>query len=678
MSNPISMFSATPLKGMVPLNVTFINQSTNSSNWLWNFGDNTTSTVQNPTHQYTTSGIYTVSLTVTNINGSNKLTKKKYIRVLSNIILPIPSFSATPLYGASPLVVKFKDTSGGVPNKWLWDFGDKIKSSIQNPTHVYSLEGTYTVKLTATNNRGSKTITKTEYITVLDPADIPIAKFSASVLVGFPPLTIPFIDESIGNNLSWSWNFGDGSTSNLQNPSHIFTQSGVYTICLMVKNNAGSDIASRLNYINVLFVQQKPVSSFNASPLTGTVPIPINFMDTSINLPKKWLWDFGDGIKSNVQYPIHTYSSSGSFNVKLQVSNDAGHNTLVKEDYIIVLPAAITPIASFFGAPITGSFPLSVDFTDASLNTPTNWFWDFGDGTSSSLQNPNHVYTIIGTYNVSLTVLNNAGSNILTRPGYVNVISDNLIPNANFIGYPLIVNINSAVAFTDLSTNNPTSWLWNFGDGATSTVQNPSHSYSTLGMYYTVTLVVTNTYGTDTLILNDYIYVSSSSVLQANFKATPLIGPPGIVVSFFDLSTGNPIGWLWNFGDGGTSTLKNPTHLYDVAGIYNVTLRASTLFNNNTLIMSNYINITNVSLPVAAFSGTPLTGISGVVVTFTDLSLGNPTVWLWNFGDGTSSNLRNPVKTFLNVGFYTINLTVTNSYGKNTLIKNNYIRVTQF
>jgi len=677
--NITASFVASPLTGILPLTVNFIDNSTGSpTNWLWNFGDGTTSTVQGPVHIYNVAGIYNITLKVTNISGTNTLIKKKYIKVLSTINLPVASFNASPLFGAWPLVVKFVDTSTNSPNKWIYDFGDKIISNVQNPTHIYTFEGTYTVKLTVYNNKGCNSITKTEYITVLNRADIPVASFKANILRGFPPLKITFTDTSINAPTSWLWNFGDGTGSILQNPIHNYTKSGIYTVAFTAINNAGSDTTSKLNYINILFVQQIPIASFFANPLSGTAPIPINFVDTSTNTPKKWLWNFGDGIKSDVRFPIHTYSTSGSFDITLKVSNDAGSNTLVKSGYVNILPAVISPIASFFATPLTGTFPLTVDFTDASANAPTNWLWDFGDNTTSMVQNPSHIYNISGVYSVSLTVLNNAGSNVLTRPGYINVTSNNLIPHADFVASPLIVDIGTSVVFTDLSTNNPTSWSWDFGDDNTSILQNPTHSYSGLNTYYTVTLVASNTFGSDTLILNNYIYVTSDSVLQANFKGSPLIGPPGITISFFDLSGGNPVTWIWDFGDGGTSTIQNPTHLYSIGGLYTVSLTISDLINNNTFIINNYINITNVTLPVANFSATPLIGVTGFVVTFTDLSLGDPVIWLWNFGDGTSSNLQNPVKSFTSVGFYTISLTVTNSYGKNTFIKNNYINVTQF
>jgi PKD repeat protein len=675
----ITSFTALPTSGNIPLTVLFNDTSSgNPTNWLWNFGDNSSSTVQNPSHIYTNPGIYTVKLSVTNVNSTNFLIKKNYIKVLSVINPPVTSFKATPLYGAYPLVVKFIDTSINNPTKWLWDFGDRITSTYKNPTHIYSFEGIYTVKLISSNSGGTSSLIKTEYITVFSPSNIPISIFNGTPLSGFPPLSITFTDKSENNPTNWLWDFGDNTTSTLQNPTHVYNLSGKYNVSLVSTNKAGSNKSTKLNYINVLLVQNIPVSSFYASPLTGNSPLTVSFIDTSINNPTKWLWSFGDNINSNIQYPLHIYNTSGIYNVKLTTSNNAGSNSIIKEGYITVLPQVITPIASFFATPLTGIFPLTVDFTDTSSNNPVGWSWNFGDNTSSSVQNPSHIYTISGIYTVSLTAFNNAGNNILTRVNYINVTSNTIIPYANFVATPLIVNVGNIVNFTDLSNNNPTTWLWDFGDGNTSILKNPTHTYSTLGMYYTIKLTASNAFGSNTIIKNDYIYVSSASILKSNFNATPLLGPPGVTVSFYDLSTGNPTSWLWNFGDGGTSNVKNPTHFYETSGIYSVTLTVTNFNNNDTLVINNYINITFVSLPVATFIATPLSGTNSVTTTFTDLSLGNPTIWLWNFGDGTTSNLRNPTKTYTIPGFYTVSLTATNTYGSNTLIKNSYIFVSQF
>jgi serine protease len=169
------------------------------------------------------------------------------------------------------------------------------------------------------------------------------------------------------------------------------------------------------------------------------------------------------------------------------------------------------PVAAFSGTPTSGTYPLTVTFTDASTYTPTSWSWDFGDGSTSTVQNPSHIYTAAGTFTVALTATNAYGSNTLTKTGYITVTAPNTNPPvAAFSGTPTSGTIPLTVTFTDASTNTPTSWSWNFGDGSTSTVQNPSHIYTTAGTY-SVALTATNAYGSNTLTKSSYITASAAT-----------------------------------------------------------------------------------------------------------------------------------------------------------------------
>jgi PKD repeat protein len=178
-------------------------------------------------------------------------------------------------------------------------------------------------------------------------------------------------------------------------------------------------------------------------------------------------------------------------------------------DYITV---NTEPNADFAGNPTSGCAPLTVQFTDKStgcpsdptLGKPTGWKWDFGDGGISTLQHPSHTYANVGTYNVTLTVTNNCGSDTATKTDYIKVADVN--PTADFIGTPPIGCAPLTVNFNDTSTGGPTSWQWDFGDGGTSTLQHPSHTYASPGTY-TVKLTVTNNCGADTAVKEQYIVV---------------------------------------------------------------------------------------------------------------------------------------------------------------------------
>jgi PKD repeat protein len=252
---PVSDFSANVTSGTAPLTVQFTDLSTNSPNaWAWDFGDNGTSSVKNPSHQYTSAGTYTVKLTASNANGTGTTaTKTGYITVTAPGPTPVSDFSANVTSGTAPLTVQFTDLSTNSPNAWAWDFGDNGTSGVQNPSHQYTSAGTYTVKLTASNANGTgTTATKTGYITVSSAGPTPVSDFSANVTSGVAPLTVQFTDLSTNSPNAWAWDFGDNGTSGVQNPSHQYTSAGTYTVKLTASNTNGTGTtATKTGYITV-------------------------------------------------------------------------------------------------------------------------------------------------------------------------------------------------------------------------------------------------------------------------------------------------------------------------------------------------------------------------------------------------------------------------------------------
>uniref|UniRef100_UPI0034E08AB1 PKD domain-containing protein n=1 Tax=Methanosarcina spelaei TaxID=1036679 RepID=UPI0034E08AB1 len=240
---------------------------------------------------------------------------------------PVAAFSASPTSGNAPLSVKFTDKSTGKPNKWKWSFGDGTSSTAKNPTHKYSKAGKYTVKLTVTNVAGSNTETKSKYITVTTTSQAPTAVFYASPKSGNAPLSVKFTDKSTGKPTKWKWDFGDGTSSTSQNPTHKYSKAGKYTVKLTVTNAVGSNTLTKSKYIIVTATSQTPVADFWGSPLSGNVPLKVTFTETSKGSPTKWRWDFGDGTYSTQKSPVHTYSAAGTYTVKLTATNAAGSNT---------------------------------------------------------------------------------------------------------------------------------------------------------------------------------------------------------------------------------------------------------------------------------------------------------------------------------------------------------------
>ncbi|AKB53319.1 Chitin binding protein [Methanosarcina barkeri MS] len=330
-SSPVAAFSAAPTTGKAPLKVKFTDTSTRTpTKWIWDFGDGSKSFHQNPTHKYSKAGVYTVSLTAKNAAGSNTVTKTEYIKVITK---PVAAFSASSTSGKVPLKVKFTDTSTGIPAKWVWKFGDGSKSYHQNPVHKYSKAGVYTVSLTVKNAKGSNTVTKSKYITVTAK---PVASFSASPTSGKTPLNVKFTDKSTGSPTKWKWDFGDGTKSFHQNPTHKYSKAGKYTVTLKVTNAVGINTATKSKYITVTGTSQAPTADFWGWPLSGKAPLKVKFTETSKGSPTSWKWDFGDGKYSTEKSPTHTYSSAGTYTVKLIATNEAGSSTKSKWKYIKV------------------------------------------------------------------------------------------------------------------------------------------------------------------------------------------------------------------------------------------------------------------------------------------------------------------------------------------------------
>ncbi|AKB51075.1 Chitin binding protein [Methanosarcina barkeri str. Wiesmoor] len=252
-------------------------------------------------------------------------------KIFQNPIVPVAAFFGSPNSGKAPLKVQFYDKSTGSPTFWFWKFGDGSKSYLQNPVHKYSKAGTYTVSLTVKNAKGKNTVTKTNYIKVITKS---VAAFSATPSSGKAPLNVKFTDKSTGSPTKWKWDFGDGSKSFHQNPTHKYSKAGVYTVSLTVKNAKGSNTVTKTGYITVA---AKPVAAFSASPSSGKAPLKVKFTDKSTGTPAKWIWDFGDGSKSFHQNPVHKYSKKGTYSVSLTVNNAVGRNAVTKTKYIKVV-----------------------------------------------------------------------------------------------------------------------------------------------------------------------------------------------------------------------------------------------------------------------------------------------------------------------------------------------------
>lgn len=617
----------------VPLEVNFADSSTSAqtiTSWHWDFGDGATSSQQNPTHTYTTTGMFTVTLIIEDDLGCrDTVIRPNYIFVSTP---PTANFTGGPFQICAGAIVQFTDLSTNA-NEWYWDFGNMTFSTEQNPEHEWNDTGYFDITLTAFNNGCPDTFQIPDYVYLLPPVSEFEYLQSCSA-----PYTVEFIDESIGA-FTYNWDFGDGTSSTLSAPIHTFPSTGLYTVMLTVTSDTNN--CSNTSEADIEITD--PQANFSAVNNSGCGPLTVDFTDQSADAVS-WLWNFGDGGTSGLQNPTHTYISAGIYDVRLIVTDIYGcRDTLLVSGVVNV--SGSTPDFELVSS--SGCDSLEAVFADLSTppGTVLQWYWDFGDGTTSSQQNPTHYYHTGGLYTVSLTIDDNAGCTYTeTKPDYVYY---DPYPDPSFSPSSTNVCRGIPITFTNFTTG-ATSYLWDFGDDNTSNEISPTYTYMADGTY-TITLTATNDNGCDsTIVFTDLITVGSP---DADYSAAPTAAVcPPLLVTFTDQSSSNANQWVWNFGDGSSSTQQNPQHIYTQPGVYDVELIVfSSIGCSDTILMEDLINLSG---PVGSFTFMPdTTGCPPFDVTYEAVSP-NATSFTWDFGDGSLGSGQTTTHTYTDTGEY--------------------------
>lgn len=599
--------------------------------FFWTFGDGTNSSLQNPTHTYLNSGTYNVSLTVTYSSNSCSNTINQLVEAYPRTT---PAFTAnTPCLGE---ITSFVDQTGGAPNQWEWDFGDGSPiETTSNPTHLYASQGLFDITLITENAFGCSDTLYQQ----IEIYGLPVANFtSGAVCLGANSL---FTDNST-DDVNWEWDFGDGTGSNLENPTHAYGNFGDFTVQLIAFNAFGcSDTITDL-----VTVYPNPTAAFDVD--IACFGYETSFTDNSIDAVS-WTWDFGDGTGSNLSDPSTIYGSDGTFNAEQLVTNVFGCSDSLTQ-VVTVYPQ---PISGFTNNTVCAQDV--VQFSDTTVGAPVSWEWDFGDGSAADFtQNPIHIFDLGGLYDVTLITANGIGchdTTIVSIEVYTNPVA---LFEADTVCYLDITH------FSDLSTDVVpiVSWEWDFGDNInTSTLQNPTYIYQSPGVYPAV-LTIENIHGCDsTFSIN--VHVNNIPTAEFTFD-TVCWGSP---TNFSDVSLGSVATWSWDFGDGSTSNLgPNVQHTYPNPGSYLASMEVDGGVGCTDIIY-HAIQVLDVLTPVI---GVPNTACLNQAINFTDQSVASGatiTGWNWDFGDGIGSTLQNPTHAYGTAGVYTVTLNVSTSTG---------------
>lgn len=637
-------FSVNINAACTPLFASFQDLSTgNPTQWQWDLGDGT-STKQNPGNIYLTPGVYNITLTVKNATETSTVTKTAYITVYAK---PDVQFSVLPpAEGCAPLPVQFTDQTtpgSGTIKEEIWDFGDGQIFIGTNPVHTYTASDTFDVILTVENSFGCKqTLQKPKVVNVYNNVD---ANFDYTYTNACkPPTNVTFKNLSTSKStVTYSWIFGDGATSTQQDPVHVYNTAGTYNVQLIATTDLGCTDT---------IVKSLSIGSAAADfilPADACANKLLSFINSSTLQPVSVNWSFGDGATANTIDATHTYTNPGSYKV-IMTADFGGCTSSITKTLIIAAKPQIDFGAS--GTLATCNFPATIQFTNATTGA-VSYMWYFGDSTSSTEVSPSHTYDTAGFYTVTLVAVNSNGcSDTLIKPGYIKLGPPKIDSVKNLPIRGCVPQTITPVAV--INSGEPvTSYLWDFGDGNTSTEATPTYTYNVAGTYKVSLIVKTASGCADTFSLRGAVSVGNKPA--ADFTADPLEGCATKMINFTDQSTGDITGWLWDFGDGTTSIAQSPTHEYRDTGYFAVTLTVESNGCMSTITKPNYIHI---SPPIAQFDIT-LKCNENYKRSFTNTSIGAKT-WMWDFGDGTSDKKPNPSHVYADTGLYFVQLTVTN------------------
>jgi len=531
--------------------ITFINRTIGKADtWHWDFDDNTTSTEENPTHTFSKPGEYEVRLTAGNPAGKNTCSHEVTVKGGP----PQAKFGykdrGKDKYAGEP--VFFVDESLGQIITWAWDFGDdKGKSTESNPTYTYSQPGRYKVVLKLKGEYGSS-----ECSDFIDIKQRPMLNFSHFPKEAKHGQEIKFINESVGEYKQWSWDFGDGTTSNLRSPQHTYSKEGTYTVVLKGLDSGGEwktiteSLTVASDYVPPKAKFTLPVESLDAGEQ-------ITVSDQSSGTIDKWQWDMGDGTVLETPQAKHAYMKGGTFTITLTVSGAAGTDSM--EDQILVRQAQLA--FSLRTKELKHNVP--VVFVNESVGNFKDWKWDFGDNLTDSNRNPDaHIYKEPGNYTITLFATGPDGKRQTVTKEIIVETSD-IQPTASFVYRPEEPEAGGKISFIFDGKGTVTRYEWDMGDGNEPAGSNTIDYVFESPGEYKVTLKVSNDSGQHDSCEKLVTVKDPHQEAQISFRIKKdSETDTDYTIEVENNCTGSIKKYLWDFGDGITTDDEAPRHTY--------------------------------------------------------------------------------------------------------------------
>ncbi|MEL6867662.1 MAG: PKD domain-containing protein, partial [Bacteroidota bacterium] len=591
------------------------------------------------------------------------------------------NFTANVTSGCGSLQVSFTDQSSstaGSINSWSWNLGG-VNSTNQNPGRIFGSPGQFTICLTVTDNENnSDTECKTNYIQVYA---LPQPAFSVQDQTGCVPFDVRFFDETIpgdANITEWIWGLGGSSGVIINNGSipiisSTYNNPDDYTISLTVTDQNGC--IGTITQTDFITVAPDPVvevtvdNGFGCSP-----PFTANFSHIGSTQGMVYLWDFGNGSTfTGTNPPPITYNQPGIYTVEVIGTNvqSGCRDTFVLEDAV-----QVGNEIDFTVNRQEGCEDLIVILSDQSPEPADSIVWDMGDGTLLDNGQLSHTYTDPGCYTIILTRYINGCASVLPIDNCIRVFGE---PTGTMMNdRPLGCSLPHLVSFTSQS---PTAvgYLWDFGDGFTSSNPNPVHSFQAFGTY-PIKLTFTSPEGCETTISTDTIVIQP---LNANIAFDEFLGCTPLDITLNDQSASIvPINsWEWELTNNSSSppsivTAAGPTPSLTLVDTGAYTIR---LIVSNTLgcVDTGYFNNrVGVGMPpVVDFDADPQITCISSAVTFNDHSSENADEWFWEFGDGGFSGEQNPTFQYVDTGYFNVALTAFHRGCSNRMSVDSFVYV---